>query len=116
MASKPTPDEAMRFMYDAVVLSRIDLAGEWAGWKIRGRVLVSPDGDRVPVERLRGLLFTESLKRPKRSKPGRPSALELAQRPRAELVPIPAPPAPLESPHRLAVVALRATGRRGSPR
>lgn len=113
MARKPTPDEAMSFMYDALVLCRVDLAGEWSGWKIRGRVLVSPDGDRIPVERLRGLLFTESLKRQKRNKPGRPPKLELDARPRAQVVPIPPPPAQEERPHRLAVVALRAGRRPG---
>lgn len=68
MTAKPTPEEALCFMADAMLYQRIDLTGPWQGWKLRGRVLVSPDGDRVPVERLRGMLFTESLKRPKRNK------------------------------------------------
>ena len=44
-----------------------DLAGPWAGWKLRGKALVSPDGDKITPERLRGLLFTESLRRRRRA-------------------------------------------------
>lgn len=40
----------------------IDPGGHWIGWRLRGRVLISPDGDRITPERLRGLLFSESLK------------------------------------------------------
>ncbi len=40
----------------------IDPGGHWLGWKLRGRVLVSPDHDRITPERLRGLLFCESLR------------------------------------------------------
>lgn len=32
----------------------------WSGWRIAGRELVSPDGQRISPERLRGLLFRES--------------------------------------------------------
>ncbi|MGJ7901005.1 hypothetical protein [Lysobacter sp. 1R34A] len=38
----------------------IDLTGEWYGWRVRGRYLVSDDGQRIPVERLRGLLFRDA--------------------------------------------------------
>lgn len=40
----------------------IDPGGHWMGWKLRGRVLISPDHDRITPERLRGLLFSESLR------------------------------------------------------
>lgn len=36
------------------------LPADWAGWRLAGRWLVSPDGDRITPERLRGLLFRES--------------------------------------------------------
>lgn len=39
------------------------LPADWAGWRLAGRYLVSPDGDRVSVERLRGLLFAETYRR-----------------------------------------------------
>lgn len=96
MTAKPTPEEALCFMADAMLYQRIDLTGPWQGWKLRGRVLVSPDGDRVPVERLRGMLFTESLKRPKRNKPGRVPKHELEQRASASVVALPlSEPVPL---------------------
>lgn len=94
MNAKPTAEEALQFMLDAVVYSRIDLAGEWGGWKLRGRVLVSPDGDRISAERLRGLLFVESLRTPKRTKLGRPSKAELAARPVAQVAALPRESAP----------------------
>ncbi|MGS1079136.1 DUF3653 domain-containing protein [Pseudoxanthomonas beigongshangi] len=34
---------------------QIDLDGEWYGWKQRGRYLVSPEGDRLTLERMKGL-------------------------------------------------------------
>ena len=34
----------------------LDLEGAWLGWRLRGRDLVSPDGDRISPERLRGLM------------------------------------------------------------
>ena len=50
----------MAFMFDAQVKCRIDLAQEWAGWKLRGRCLVSPTGERISVTRLSGILFREA--------------------------------------------------------
>lgn len=32
----------------------------WAGWRFSGRLLVSPDGDRITPERLRGLLWRDA--------------------------------------------------------
>lgn len=64
---RPTDAEAQNFIYQALVHCHIDLAQEWHGWRIRGRFLVSPDGDRITVERLRGVVFREALK----SKPAR---------------------------------------------
>ena len=57
MASKPTPEQALQFMADAVLYQRVDFSGPWHGWKLRGRHLVSPDGDRMTAERLRGLAW-----------------------------------------------------------
>lgn len=57
MSTKPTPQEAMDFMFEAVVYQRIDLAGPWQGWRLRGRELVSPDGDRITPERLKGIAW-----------------------------------------------------------
>lgn len=38
---------------------QIDLTGDWYGWRLKGRHLVSPDGDRLTQERLRGLLWRD---------------------------------------------------------
>lgn len=39
----------------------IDLQGDWTGWRLRGRHLVSPDGERITQERLSGLLWRDQL-------------------------------------------------------
>ena len=57
MSGKPTYDEALTFMADAVLYQRIDLTGPWQGWKIRGQYLVSPQKDRIPMRELIGLLI-----------------------------------------------------------
>jgi len=57
MNGTPSYEEALRFMADAQLYQRIDLTGPWQGWRIRGRCLVSPDGDRISPERLRGLAW-----------------------------------------------------------
>jgi hypothetical protein len=36
-----------------------DFNGEWYGWRLRSRHLVSPDGDRMTPERLCGLLWRD---------------------------------------------------------
>jgi len=35
------------------------LAGPWAGWRLAGRDLVSPDGTRMSPERVRGLAWRQ---------------------------------------------------------
>lgn len=57
MTWKPTAEEAMGYMFEAVVYQNIDLTGPWKGWKIRGPHLVAPDNERIPVRELVGLLI-----------------------------------------------------------
>ena len=59
-----TPDEH----YRRVVYNEAALFGEWRGWRLTGRDLVSPDGHRITAYRLRGFLFIESI-RPKKRNP-----------------------------------------------
>lgn len=40
-----------------------DCFGPWAGWRMRGRFLISPHRDRLTPERLAGIVFVESLRR-----------------------------------------------------
>jgi len=55
----PTPAQALNFMRQVLLHSDCDFAHEWEGWKLRGRDLVSPSGQRVNARRLAGLLFVE---------------------------------------------------------
>jgi hypothetical protein len=41
-------------------MNELDLVGDWSGWRLRGRYLVSPDGQRLTQERLRGPLWRDS--------------------------------------------------------
>lgn len=43
--------------FDRVVHNKTTLHGPWAGWRMAGNDLVSPDGDRVSPTRMRGILF-----------------------------------------------------------
>lgn len=61
MSTMPTHEEAMRFMRAALVDQQIDLSGPWAGWRVRGRDLVAPHGQRIPARRLEGLLWREEM-------------------------------------------------------
>ena len=57
------PNTCARAQHDRIAHNRHELHGPWSGWRFAGRELVSPDGDRINPGRLRGLLFTESLRR-----------------------------------------------------
>ena len=37
----------------------VDFDGDWHGWRLRGRHLVSPDGQRITRTRLEGLLWRD---------------------------------------------------------
>lgn len=34
---------------------------DWHGWRVSGRWLIHPTGQRIPIERLRGLLWRDEL-------------------------------------------------------
>lgn len=52
-----------RKLYAEKVLCHVDLPADWAGWRLRGRWLISPEGDRINALRLRGILFREANER-----------------------------------------------------
>lgn len=53
------PNACAAALYDAQVHNHLQLHGPWAGWQLRGRDLVAPDGQRISPERLRGLLWRQ---------------------------------------------------------
>ena len=44
---------------DHILRNHVELRGPWAGWRLAGRELVSPDGLRLSAERLRGIAWRE---------------------------------------------------------
>lgn len=66
-----------RRLYAEKVIGHVDLAAEWAGWRLRGRWLISPEGDRINPERLRGILFREANEK-RRHRAGQKSGLQEA--------------------------------------
>jgi hypothetical protein len=40
-------------------MATIDFTEDWYGWRLRGRHLVSPDGQRITRRRLEGLLWRD---------------------------------------------------------
>lgn len=57
---QPCPNGCAHALYDRLIYNHHDLPPPWGGWRFRGAVLVSPDGDRIRAERLRGILWRES--------------------------------------------------------
>lgn len=55
-----TPNACAAAHYRRVIENHIHLSGAWAGWRLAGRDLVSPDRERISPERLRGLLFRQA--------------------------------------------------------
>lgn len=53
------PNACAAAHYRRIVDNHAALHGPWAGWRLAGRDLVSPDGDRINPQRLRGLLFQQ---------------------------------------------------------
>lgn len=82
-----------RSLYAWRVEAKGYLPGEWAGWRLAGRYLVSPDGDRISPERIRGIIFRDYLeKRRARNRPGAQSVgqgaiVQLQLRPRVRYRP-----------------------------
>jgi hypothetical protein len=57
---QPCPNPCAAAHYDRTVYNRTALAGPWDGWRLADRFLISPDGDRITPERLRGLLWRQA--------------------------------------------------------
>lgn len=57
---QPCPNGCAQALYERTVYNRHHLPQPWNGWRFAGRELVSPEGDRIAPERLRGLLWREA--------------------------------------------------------
>lgn len=51
------PNSCASEHYRRVIDNHVTLTGPWAGWRLAGRDLVAPSGERIPERRLRGLLW-----------------------------------------------------------
>jgi len=56
-AGKPCPNSCARDHARHVLDNHVQLHGPWAGWRLAGRDLVAPSGERIAERRLRGLLW-----------------------------------------------------------
>ena len=54
------PNDCAIQLHDRILHNLTPLHGPWAGWRMAGRNLVSPDGERIPVGRMQGILFREA--------------------------------------------------------
>lgn len=56
-AGKACPNACAHDVHRRVIDNHVELSGDWAGWRLAGRDLVAPTGERIPERRLRGLLW-----------------------------------------------------------
>ncbi|PPU91426.1 hypothetical protein XalbCFBP2523_14775 [Xanthomonas albilineans] len=54
---QPCPNHCAQAHARHVLDNHVELHGPWAGWRLAGRDLVAPSGERIPERRLRGLLW-----------------------------------------------------------
>lgn len=54
------PNDCAAALLQQQAHNHFNLTGPWFGWRVRGRDLVGPGGERVSPERLRGLLWREA--------------------------------------------------------
>ena len=58
-ARKPCPNQCAAQVFDQVTRNHVRLHGPWAGWRLVGREMVSPEGVRVSPERMKGLMWRQ---------------------------------------------------------
>lgn len=58
-AGTPCPNDCAQAHADRILRNHVELSGPWAGWRLAGRDLVAPSGERFPEQRLRGLLWRQ---------------------------------------------------------
>lgn len=59
-AGQPCPNNCAADLHARLATNHVYLTQQWQDWRLAGRDLVSPDGDRINPQRLRGLLWREA--------------------------------------------------------
>lgn len=53
------PNACALAVHELRAYGKAELGGPWKGWRLAGRNLVTPDGLRIPPERIRGLAWRQ---------------------------------------------------------
>ena len=75
-------DESTRAHYLRVVENKHALHGPWEGWRMSGRFLIAPNGNRITPERLAGIQWEERTRVSKNMRASRPGAAVIPARER----------------------------------
>lgn len=59
-AGTQCPNDCAAALHDRVTRNHVALSGPWAGWRLAGRDLVAPDGQRINPQRLTGLMWRDA--------------------------------------------------------
>lgn len=51
------PNACAQAHHDHIVRNHVALHGEWSGWRLAGRELVSPTGVRISQQRMHGMIW-----------------------------------------------------------
>lgn len=78
--------ESTEAHHERIVHNRMPLYGPWAGWRMAGRELGSPDGDRITPRRLAGVLWAENSRKRILKAQQRPAPTPQAKPPAARIV------------------------------
>lgn len=71
---------------DHILRNHIELHGPWAGWRLAGRDLVAPTGERISERRLRGLIWRQDAEDVRDSARKRRAAREAQRRQMVKVV------------------------------
>ena len=57
----PCPNKCAERHYQRVVFNHVELHQEWRGWRMAGKELVSPKGDRLSPRRIQGMIWSQKM-------------------------------------------------------
>lgn len=64
-----------KHLWQVIVENHTDFENHWAGWKMRGEFLISPEGLRLRTPQVRGLFREHGLHK----RPGRKACIQVKQ-------------------------------------